>query len=46
MADIGLGNLNFIREYLIPIILIIATFAASLYAIYLGRRMKTKTEEE
>jgi len=46
MADIGLGNLNFIRKYLIPVIMIVATFAASLYAIYLSRRMKTKDKED
>lgn len=46
MLYMFLGNFNFIREYLIPIVMIIAVFAASLYAIYLSRRMKTKTEEE
>ena len=45
MADIGLGNLNFIRKYLISIIMIITTFAASIYAIYLSIRMKKKNEE-
>ena len=43
MAYTCLGNLNFIWEYAIPIILIIATFVASIYAIYLSRRMKSKT---
>lgn len=46
MADICLGNLNFIQERLILVIMIIATFAASIYAIHLSRRMKTKEKED
>jgi len=34
----------FIIDYMIPIILIIVTVTASLYAIYLSRRLKRKTE--
>ena len=46
MPDIYLGNLNFIREHLIPTIMIIATFAVSIYAIHLSRRMKTKEKDD
>lgn len=46
MVDICLGNYNFIQKHLIPMIMIIATFAASIYAIYLSRRMKPKNEDE
>lgn len=43
MANIGIGN--FIRDYAIPIIMILATIAISIYTIYLSRRMKPKNEE-
>jgi len=34
----------FIQEYLIPIIMILATIAVSIYTIILSRRLKQKTE--
>jgi len=34
----------FIIDYMIPIIVIIVTITVSLYAIYLSRRLKQKTE--
>ena len=44
MADIGLGN--FMLGYAIPIVIILATIAISIYTIYLSRRMKPKNEED
>ncbi len=45
MVDTGLAKYNFIQDYMIPIIAIILTVTASLYAIYLSRRLKKKAEE-